>query len=739
MTQSQMANGKLQIANRKSQIGKSANQQIGKSPTSSQFPTSNLHSPLFIVHCSLFIAHWEWVALALILLVAAFLRLYRLDSIPPGLTHDEAGHGHDAVAILHGSRPIYEAVGYGREPLYDYWVAGLMALAGPTSRVLRFSSVPLGLMTLLATFAWTRLAFDRPTALAATALQAASFWSLSTSRQALRSGLLPALFTLAVYFYWRSVYEPVTSSTDQTRDRPGRWHMGVVALLVGATLYTYIPARILWVTFPIFLAYLALFQPATFRRAWLPTLLAVLIGLLLAVPLFAYLRAHPEAEQRLAMLDAPLQALRDGDVSVILKRAWSGLSAFFIPGRGDDFLAYTIPGRPFLDSLTGILFLAGVGLCLARWREPAYAFALTWFLVGISPALATGAAASITRSIAALPVTFLFPALAVVAGVRWAASRWRPWSAWAIGLGFAGWVVVTGTFAARDYFVAWGESPHVRAAYQHTLIEAARYLDDQPEAGGVALSTVYPRAPHDPYVFEMSLRRRDLSLRWFDARRALLIPPESAARLIVPSSTALDPYFADLPGLRRRERVVLRSDDLDPFFVVYAWEPQVTLTALQERAQRNVLSLSPDTPADLARPVDFGGALQLLGYDLRTPAVVPGGTIELVTLWRVADPQPLRPRNLADFTEELVLFAHALDVAGTLVGQEDRLDAPAWDWQIGDVIAQLHRFSLRPELSTGPVTLEVGVYRRADLSRLPVLVNGAVVGDRVLLQAVEIE
>lgn len=673
----------------------------------------------------------HWTLFILILLLAAALRLYRLDSVPPGLTHDEAGHGHDGIAILRGARPIYETVGYGREPLYDYVIAGLMAMGGPTGRVLRFSPVPFGLLTLLATFAWVRLAFDGPTALAAVALQAASFWSLATSRQALRSGMLPALLASAVYVYWRSVHKP----REIIQKKLGFWlEMGAFALLIGAMLYTYIPARVLWVVFPAFLIYLAILHRATFRRVWLPTLIAVLAGLLLSAPLFAYLRAHPGAEQRLEMLDVPLQALLSGDISVVLNRAWGCIAGFFVPGRGDDFLAYTIPGRPFFDPLTGALFLAGVGLCLARWRDPARAFSLMWFLAGISPSLITGSAASSTRSIAALPVAFLFPALAVVTGARWAMARWGGRIAWAVGLGFVGLVLATGVASARDYFVVWGESPDVRAAYQHTLVEAAGYLDAQPESGVVALSTVYPHAPHDPYVFEISLQRRDLSLRWFDACRALLIPPSfppsggdergGGARLIAPASASLDTYFADLPSLRIRERVEMRSDDLDPFFIVYDWEPQVAWAALRERAQ--------------GARADFGGALRLLGYNLRAPTVAPGGTIELVTLWQVTNPQLLRPQNLSNANEELVLFTHALDAAGNIVGQEDRLDAPAWDWQTGDTIAQIHRFTLPPDLSLGPLALKVGVYRRSDLVRLPALVDGEKVGDAVLLRYVEV-
>lgn len=683
-------------------------------------------------------SRWEWLVLTLILCLAAAVRLWRLDSIPPGFTHDEAGHGHDAVAILNGARPIYQTVGYGREPLYDYLVAGLMALFGPTGSMLRLSALPLGLLTLLATFAWTRLAFDRPTALGATALQAASFWSLSTSRQALRSGLLSALFALAIYFYWQAIGDGRKKSILAV---PRPYETALCALFIGATLYTYIPARVLWVVFPVFLAYLLFFQRASFRRAWLPTLVAVLVGLLLAAPLFAYLRAHPQAEQRLAMLDEPLQALRTGDFSVILGRAWGCVAGFFVPGRGDDFLAYTIPGRPFFDPLTGALFVAGVILCLAHWRKPACAFSLLWFVVGISPSLITGASASTTRSIAALPVAYTFPALAVVTGARWVAARWTAarWgrrAAWAIGVGFVGLIVATGAIAARDYFVTWGESPSVRAAYMQPLIEIGGYLEQAPPGESVGISTYLPHAPHDPYVFDMILSQRDrsaslrqdLSLRWFDARRAIVFPPEASASLIAPAGAPLDPYFAVLPGLALRERISLRDDDLDPFFDVYDWQPQVAVAALRERA----------LPGS-AVWANFADALHLIGYDLRTPEVAPGEMVELVTLWQVVDPQPLRPRNLANAEEDQVVFTHALDEAGSVVGQEDRLDAPAWDWQAGDVIAQIHRFTLLPGLAESEVTLEVGVYRRSDETRLPVLVNGSVVGDSVLLQSLKVK
>ena len=40
--------------------------------------------------------------LLLLLLLAAVLRLALLDGAPPGLTHDEANHGREALGILDG-------------------------------------------------------------------------------------------------------------------------------------------------------------------------------------------------------------------------------------------------------------------------------------------------------------------------------------------------------------------------------------------------------------------------------------------------------------------------------------------------------------------------------------------------------------------------------------------------------------------------------------------------------------
>ncbi|HMT20079.1 MAG TPA: glycosyltransferase family 39 protein [Promineifilum sp.] len=142
-----------------------------------------------------------WILL--ILLVAAGLRLVALPSAPPGMTHDEADHGLTAWGIVNGARDIYFTVGYGREPLYDYATALLMAGTGPTIFAARVTSVYFSLLMIAAVYAWARRAFGAPVALLSAAGLAVGFWPVMAGRQALRSIALPAVFAVAVLFFWR--------------------------------------------------------------------------------------------------------------------------------------------------------------------------------------------------------------------------------------------------------------------------------------------------------------------------------------------------------------------------------------------------------------------------------------------------------------------------------------------------------------------------------------------------------
>ena len=61
------------------------------------------------------------------------LRFHNLDSIPRGLTPDEAWNGLDALKILNGERPIFLTANYGREALFIYLQAISIGFLGQTA------------------------------------------------------------------------------------------------------------------------------------------------------------------------------------------------------------------------------------------------------------------------------------------------------------------------------------------------------------------------------------------------------------------------------------------------------------------------------------------------------------------------------------------------------------------------------------------------------------------------------
>jgi hypothetical protein len=128
-----------------------------------------------------------------------------------------------------------------------------------------------------------------------------------------------------------------------------------------------------------------------------------------------------------------------------------------------------------------------------------------------------------------------------------------------------------------------------------------------------------------------------------------------------------------------------------------------------------------------------------LAYDLPEPVVDAGEVVTLVTAWRILDPAALGPPPTTEYGYAAIIFAHALDATNVIVGQEDRLDAPAWNWHPGDAFVQIHRFQIKPDAPAGLCRPELGIYTRADGVRLPVIVDGVEQDHHVFLQPLEIE
>ncbi|WP_374688613.1 hypothetical protein [Promineifilum sp.] len=682
-----------------------------------------------------------WIVL--ILLLAAALRLSALPEAPPGMTHDEADHGLTAWGIVNGTHALYFPIGYGREPLYDYATALVMAGTGPTILAARLTSVYFGLLLIAGMYAWTRRAFGAPAALLTAAGLAAGFWPLMTARQALRSIALPAVFVGAVLLFWEGLWALARGSAGagergSKRRRslspphprsPAPLLFGASGLLLGLSLYTYIPARVMWLALPALVGYLWLARRDWANRAIRGLGVTLLVAAVIAAPLALYLASHPGLEVRIGELSAPLRAAASGDFGPLWANTRGALRLFTV--EGDGTWRYNIPGRPLLPPVLGALFYVGLAVAAwlawprnrvsseklgfySLWSGPAAFLALVWLALGFAPVLVTGPGLSTTQAIGALPVVYLFPALAMGAGfhvLTRGAARFLGQGAGERGSRGAGeqrrWSVVGGLLVvllfgwlgvatARDYFGRWASSPEVRVQYETTMVTALRHLDGR--GGAAAVSTITPGPFHTPAVALLTLRNPSVAARWFDGRESLLLPDAADSTLVVPGFTplpdALQPYLA---GAELVDELPMRPDDLDRPVRFYALDG--ALPALNRLT----------TTADGAPlPARFGEHVELLGYELSAGAARPGETLSLVTVWRLLRPLP-----------GASLFAH-LDGPAGLLAQADALGAPGELWRAGDVLLQHHEIVLPVNAPAGTYPLAVGVYTPPNGPRLSV-------------------
>jgi hypothetical protein len=498
-----------------------------------------------------------------------------------------------------------------------------------------------------------------------------------------------------------------------------RWFL-LAGVLMAVTLHTYMASRAVPIFFAGFVAYLALFHRPMLRGRWLAVGTVFLLTAILVTPMTWYILTHPAAEVRTGQVNEPLTQLLQGNPKPVLHNALvvTGMFGF----TGEPYWQVNVPGRPvFVEPVTILLFYGGLLLALWRWRQPRYAFLLIWLLVGLLPSIVTADPPSFPRAFAALPVAFILPGLA--ARTLWARGR-RVVPA------------VLALIVALNAGLTYGD---YRYTFQTGITQAARHLDASDETTPAVMAGL---SVHDvdPLTLAVSLRRRDLAVRWCDTRGALVLPAgDGPVRLLIPDVAPLDPALANQLARYSAPPERHTLDDGALAFMLYRiermddWRAHVAaLSAPSAAFISPEVEFLPGDPQGLRRPhplpANFGDQFDFLGYEWLEENFVPGGQVALLTYWRAHG--PLDGQRKA--------FVHLLDAHSGIRGSHDGLDAGLGSLQPGDVIVQLHRFQVAADAQPGEHQVEVGVYDPASEGRLMVLQNGRPVGDRLLLEAVEV-
>jgi len=328
-------------------------------------------------------------------MIATYLRLWGLTEFPPSVTGDESRNGVDLIELVaHPHLTPFFPANTGREALFFYLVAPWFVILGPTLFALRIIPVFNGILLVALTYRWTRQLLPQlPWVAVITAIFiATSPWGLYNSRIGLRGSLLPT-FMLATYIsFWHGI-----NRLDSKN--PTLWFI-ITGLFLGLTSYTYTSSRLLPITFILF----ALWMRSS--KIWRGVVIIGIVSFIVFIPLGWYFIQHPNA-----FLARTLQ------VSLLNE---PNITGYWF----DNLYLFINLTTPWIQNddwnilwqwLPLIFWLGILPLIFLSWQQPAYAFLLISFIVGLLPAL--WSFPTTLRISPALPQTFLILALGVHIGL----------------------------------------------------------------------------------------------------------------------------------------------------------------------------------------------------------------------------------------------------------------------------------------------------------------------------------
>ncbi len=651
----------------------------------------------------------DYIVVLLILLVGAVTLLYQIGRVPPLYPwSDESEVAADAVASLKdglqliypiqrsgGSMGVWLETGwmalFGRELLGLRLLNGLVNLAGALLLYLLVRHMPL-----------VPADSDRRwLAAAAGLLFVVSTWLLGLGRIATPNwSLVPPITSLAFYWFWRGW---------QTNRR--RFFIAAGAAM-GFLFYGYLPGYLVILVPAIFLVLVWLLNLEQRRNlSLLPGLLIFPAALLAAAPALAWFLSNP-----ILVVNRPLQVVHNSELSAGSSMVAGSLDMLATFGLWPAWLLQGNFAELAFDPLVTLLFVAGLLVAVWRWRQPAYLFLLIWWAVMISPAWLSQSASEgfifevWRRGVGAQPVSFIFPALALLPAFTWLLHR-RPGPRLPLVrvTGLALVVLVSAGFSYWLYFKQWANSELIPTLFAETPV---RMVDWMEQTGRADTLFLLPRRPNVSHTTRPDL----FTVRYlYDGAAAMAIPLVDEATL----DQTLTDWLAAGPAEVRL--MLIDRIPLDPKgYFDYALNAVGRDCVRSQEFGFTIVTCRVTNPTALTAPlvpagVTFGEKLRLVGQRLPAGPLVAGQPLSLALRWATTGAEPV------DMSTTLSLVdAQGYELARVdkpLLSQGEYLTTQ--EWPAGSESTLYYSFPVPADTPPGRVTLRLAAYYTAAGSLLP--------------------
>lgn len=427
------------------------------------------------------------VLLLIIITLAAFFRLWQLDSIPPALWPDEAINANTAVQILETKNfELFYPDNHGREGFFFLLVSFSFALFGISLYSFKLVPAFFGILTIVGQYLFS-LEFFRTikfeekraqiSALLASFFLAISFWHINFSRIGFRAILVPFILTFSFYFLLRGL---------RTRHFLNFVFSGI---FFGLGFHTYISFRlaVFLLGFILFFWFFIVLKEKWLKKYIFASFLLLVLTGMVALPIGLYFLENPDHFVSRAMGVSVFE--QESPIFSFFKSFLSHLLMFNF--YGDANWRHNLSGAPQLFFLAGLFSLVGFFWIVRQLiflfknkqdsrliKIASFLFLFSWcFFLLLPSALTIEGIPHALRTIGVIPVAYLFSGLGAYLVWNRIKNNWGKEKArnlFALLLT----VMVFSSFTA--YFFVWAKHPHLEQAFTKRFSDLGYELNNFP-------------------------------------------------------------------------------------------------------------------------------------------------------------------------------------------------------------------------------------------------------------------
>ena len=429
----------------------------------------------------------KFLLIILIVVLAAFLRLYNLPAAPPGLYPDEAMNGNNALeAIQTDNYKIFYPENNGREGLFINIQAFFLKIfmnssIHPEPWMLRITSAFFGILTVLGIYFLTKELFANSIhkseiALLAAFFMATSFWHINFSRIGFRAIMAPFFLTWALYFLIAAFNKIINSPTRLNEAKNQNLKTIILTvfggILYGLGFYSYIAYRATpLLILIIFLLFWFMNKNGVLRRKIVFTAFYFSLSTIFIIaPLAFYFINNPAdffgrtTQVSVFASQSPVQDL--------LLNIVKTLGMFNV--YGDNNWRHNIAGRPLLFWPVGIMFLIGLIFSIRQLFKneegSAGIIIFSWLTATALPVIISNEGIPhALRAILMAPPIFILAALGIFKSKEWLIAKNFSKKCVSIGL----WLIISSLIfeSYHSYFNIWGKNQKVQNAFSQNYVK----------------------------------------------------------------------------------------------------------------------------------------------------------------------------------------------------------------------------------------------------------------------------